>query len=241
MLRRLVVATLVLSLIGSVITIPAYAQSLYWNVPAPYVVEKGHASMTISTYLRPWHTVSGADEFAYVQGVYGVGTIGLLPGPAEIGLNIGSIDLHNLHRSAPFMDAAVKIHLLQTDAFGISAGNNVGVGLSGATAGRVRDYVYSMVATHLPLTGAMISAGPYYATRDVFDSHSRFGGQFTFEQPLPFLPGFSFVVDHRTGHNGALTPGLMWNKDPMTVGVGYNISNNGRKDNLVQILASATF
>ena len=245
MLGYLLVSMLVL--FGMAIN--AHSQTLYWNVPAPSIMSTDRFNVALPLYSRPWNTASGPAESVYVQGVYGTGPVSLLPGHSEFGINIGPVDLRNLHNSAPFMDATMKTQLLRTHLgtgnsttfITLNFGNNVGIGLSGDTAGHVRDYVYSTVGMQFGLTGMHISAGPYYATRDVFDNRARMGGQFTFEQPLPFLPGVSFVADHHTGHNGAWTMGPMYSKGPDSIGLGYSFSNNGRRDDTLLVLVSRIF
>ena len=48
-------------------------------------------------------------------------------------------------------------------------------------------------------TGTRLSAGPYYATRDVFDDDRRFGAQVTLEQPVPPVPGLTLAGDWFSG------------------------------------------
>ena len=249
MLRRLVSLSVMILVLGIFSAGLASAEQRLWNVPSPDVLDQGQLNMTVPMLLRPWSTANGpASESTYMQGVYGLGTIGLLPA-SEVGLIVGPIDLRNLNRSNPFADASLKMRLFRTELstgntatqFEGMIGDSIGVGLSGATSGHVRNFAYGGLSARFGLTGTRISAGPYHATKDAFDDRSRLGGQFTFEQPLALVPGLSLTTDFQTGHNGTFTPGIMWTKGPLTLGVGYGLSNNGRKSDSVIALGSFTF
>ena len=244
MLRTLARISLILLCLGMFSTGLAQAQTLIWNVPSPDVADKNQASLTMIPYLRPWNTGSGRSEFTYFQGVYGIGSIGSMP--TEVGLNVGPIDLRHTSKGTPFADAAIKVRLLHTQLnadtlIEATIGNNVGIGLDGTTSGHVRDFVYGGLSAQFGLTGTRVSAGPYYATKEVFGGHARAGGQFTLEQSLPLVSGLSFAADFQTGHGGLFTPGLIWSKNQFTLGAGYGFANTGRQDDLVTLVGSFRF
>ncbi len=220
----------------------AHAQQLLFNVPSPDVLNPGQLSISTTQNFRPWHTSSGSAAMFSLHGVYGLPDYGL--GNMELGLSIGPVDYR--HDSHAFADASLKWHPWQTaigtsSALGLTVGDTVGFGVSGNVTGHVRNLLYAAPHIHLGTTGTRISAGPYYATRDIFDTHERIGAQITFEQSLVIIPNFALVADWQSGHNAFFTPGLGWVKNNLTLLAGYGFSNNGRKDDQLTFVGILTF
>ena len=221
----------------------AQAQALIFNVPAPGIMETSHLDLEIPHYLRPWHTASNPTEFFSLRGVYGIGSNG------EIGLNVGPFNYRHINHSPAFVDAAVKFRLVDTHigtgnaftALHLIAGDSVGIGFNNTPSGHVRNIVYMAGSMEFLSTGTRISAGPYYATRDIFDAYARTGAQVTFEQHIPLVNGLTLAADWYSGNGGLFTPGFTWNNNRFSAGIGYGLANTGHKDDLVTLWASFQF
>ena len=244
MLRRFTRVSLMILCLGIMSVGLAHAQQLIWNVPAPAVMDRGQFGASVVMFSRPWDTASGQVESSVVQGFYGLDILGH---QSEVGLNVGPINWRNVSKSNTFADLAIKVRLVNVplgggpdNALGINLGTTAGIGLSGATSGHLRNYTYLSPFLNLS-TGTRVSAGAYYATRDVFDLNDRFGGQFTFEQALPVVKGLAFVADYQTGNNAAATLGLTYTRGNYTLGAGYGLSNNGSKDNALTFIGGVNF
>jgi hypothetical protein len=216
------------------------AQQTVFNVPAPDVLDKGRLYLETDQYLRTW---KGEDEdaaFFFLRGVYGVGS------NVEVGLNTGAFDY--LHPSQPFVDATVKWRPFRTGlresgdpgALGVFLGNNLGVGLRGDTSGDERDYAYAAAFVVLPDLKTTISAGPYYATRDVFGDE-RFGGQLTLVQPVSWMEGLNLAADWQSGHGAYATGGFILARSPWTFYAGYELANDGRDGDLLTLEIGYSF
>ncbi len=129
--------------------------------------------------------------FLFFREVFGAGH------NTEVGFNAGAFDYR--HPSQPFLDVAVKWRPISAGlknrhgegSVGLILGDNAGVGLRNGVAGTLRNIVYGAGFIELPGKKTRLSAGPYYATHDVFDDRDRFGAQATFEQALHGSTGSS--------------------------------------------------
>jgi hypothetical protein len=214
------------------IPIAARAQQTVFNVPAPDVLEKGSFYLETDQYL---HAEDSA--FFLLRGVYGVGA------NVEIGLNTGPFDY--LHASQPFADATVKwrplrTNLGETGALGIFLGNNLGVGLHGDVSGDGRDYAYAAGFVVVPDLATTISAGPYFATRDVFGDE-RFGAQLTLVQPVSWMEGLSLAADWQSGDGAYATGGFILSRSPWTFYAAYGFANEGRDSDLLTLELGYSF
>jgi hypothetical protein len=220
--------------------IAARAQQTVFNVPAPDVLDKGSLYLETDQYLRTW---KGDDEDAasfILRGVYGVGS------NVEVGLNTGAFDY--LHKSQPFADATVKWRPWRTNlretgdpgAIGIFLGNNLGVGLHGDTSGDGRDYAYAAAFVVVPELKTTISAGPYYASEDVFGDE-RFGGQLTLVQPVSWTEGLSVAADWQSGDGAYATGGFVLSRAPWTFYAAYGFANDGRDGDLLTLEVGYSF
>jgi hypothetical protein len=204
----------------------ARAQQTVFNVPAPDVLEKGRFYLETDQYL---HDEDSA--FFLLRGVYGVGA------NVEVGLNTGPFDYG--HRSQPFADATVKWRPIRTKlgdavALGLFLGNNLGVGLHGDASGDGRNYAYAAGFVVVSDLGTTISAGPYFATRDVFGDE-RFGGQLTLVQPVSWMEGLSLAADWQSGDGAYATGGFILSRSPWTFYAAYGFANDGRDSDLLTL------
>jgi hypothetical protein len=216
------------------------AQQTVFNVPAPDVLAKGSLYLETDQYLRTW---KGEDEdaaFFFLRGVYGVGS------NVEVGLNSGAFDY--LHASQPFIDATVKWRPFRTNlretgdpgALGFFLGNNLGVGLRGETSGDERDYAYAAGFLTLPDLETTISAGPYYATSEVFGDE-RFGGQLTLVQPVSWMEGLNLAADWQSGDGAYATGGFILSRSPWTFYAAYGFANDGRDGDVLTLELGYSF
>jgi hypothetical protein len=219
----------------------AYGQETIFNVPSPDVLEEGHLYLETDQYFRPWKTQSDRDGFFLLRGVYGLGS------NVEIGLNSGPFDY--VHDGEPFIDLTVKWRPVRSEfeagdsrgTIGFIVGDNVGVGLEDEVAGRFRNLVYAAGNVETPWTKTRLSAGPYFATRRVFDDRDRFGAQVTFEQPIPGIAGLEFATDWFSGPGASVTSGVIWTIDRFVLYAGYGFANKGRRDDLITLELGVNF
>lgn len=214
----------------------AQAQQLIFNVPSPDIMDPGRLLLSAGHYLRPWHTSSGPLELLALQGVYGIGH------NMEMGLNAGPFNYRHLGDSAPFMDATLKWRPWQMQfgnnelrrvKLGLIVGDNLGIGINGNVSGHVRNLAYIAPYIDLGMSGTRISAGAYHATHDAFNTPAHVGAQLTLEQSITLIPGLTLAADWYSGNGGFLTPGLLWSKDNFSAGIGYSLSNNDRRNDLI--------
>ncbi|HKB15675.1 MAG TPA: hypothetical protein VKF62_06405, partial [Planctomycetota bacterium] len=152
-------------------------QQTIFNVPSPDVLGKGEVYLEWDHYNRPWTTDSGRSANSFLRGVAGAGS------DVELGLNFGPYN--HLEGSDPFLDATAKWRPILREygegswasSAGIFVGDNAGVGLHDDVSGVLRNLAYAAGFVRLSETGTRLSAGPYYATGDVFDEDHRFGAQ----------------------------------------------------------------
>lgn len=239
MYARWIYSLIIALMVGLVIaTGIAQAQQLSWNVPSPDVMDKGQFGISHSQYVRPWRTSSGTSAIAVFQGIYGLGY------DIEIGLNIAGVDERRISDSPLFMEATLKWRPWQTNingsTVGFFLGNTIGIGVNGPVSSHIRNFLYGSAFLQMPF-GMRVSAGPYYATHDVFDTHARAGAQVSLEQSLPFTLPFVFVTDWQSGPGGITTTGLFYTEKNINIGIGYGLSNNGRANDLLQFVAAFKF
>jgi hypothetical protein len=211
----------------------ARAQQTIFNVPSPDVLDRRAVYLETDQYLRWWDADDAA--FSVLRGVFGAGH------DMEVGFNLGALD--DLHRSEPFLDAALKwkpwvhpFHHESTDGtLGFILGANSGVGLRGGSAGNFRSLAYGAACFDLTATGTRISAGPFGATRDVFTDARRAGLQVTFEQRLARVKGLTLAADWFSGEGAAMTTGLIWTRGRFVAYAGYGFANDGRNADLVTL------
>lgn len=229
-----IVAT-VLALVRS-----AAAQQTIFNVPSADVLPAKTVYLEVDSYFRTWDTTSGDATQLYGRGVVGVGA------NVEMGIDSGGHDTINI--SQPFLDYTIKwrpvLHELQgrrtPGAVGFYVGTDVGVGLNGATKGKLRNLTYGMASLKLPDLGTRLGAGPCYATKYEFGT-AHWGAQVTFEQPIPGAPGLLAAADWFSGDGAYFTSGLIYNRWNFTLYVGYGLANTGRQDDLVTLELGYTF
>jgi hypothetical protein len=226
--RPPLLATLLLLSLSTI----ARAQQTVFNVPAPDVLEKGSLYVETDQYLH-----SEDSAFFLLRGVYGIGS------NVEIGLNTGPFDY--LHESQPFADATVKWRPLrtklgETGALGLFLGNNLGVGLRGDSSGEGRDYAYAAGFVVVPDLETTVSAGPYFATRDVFGDE-RFGAQLTLVQPVSWMKGLSVAADWQSGDGAYATGGFVLSRVPWTFYAAYGFANDGRDGDLLTLEVGYSF
>lgn len=223
----IVVFTILLCLTRQVL-----AQQTIFNVPSPDVLDARKLYLENDWYLRPWTTASGRFATTFVRGVVGVGK------NIECGLNTGAFDLLNANN--PFLDLAVKWRPLlrsfgnekKPGAFALYLGNHAGIGLHGAVAGRGRYMAYAAASLKVPRWVTRFGIGPYFATKQMF-GNLRGGALATFEQPLPWVNGFTLAADWFSGSGGYVTPGLIYTKGSIVIYMGYGLANTGREDDLL--------
>lgn len=219
---------------------PAVAQQTIFNVPSADVLPAKTVYLEVDNYFRTWSTSSGTAHQIYGRGVVGVGA------NVEMGIDSGGHDTVN--QSQSFLDYTIKwrpiLHELQgrrsPGAIGFYVGEDAGVGLSGATQGKLRSLTYLMGSLKLPDLGARLGVGPNYCTKHEFGT-ARWGAQVTFEQPIPGVPGLLVAADWFSGDGAYFTPGFIYSRWNFTLYAGYGLANNGRQDDLVTLELGYTF
>ncbi|MBI4060569.1 MAG: hypothetical protein HY403_03995 [Elusimicrobia bacterium] len=210
-----------------------HAQQTIFNVPSADVLDSRSVYVESDWYAKPWDSGAGRAAVTTIRGVVGLGR-GL-----EGGVNIGSFDL--LNESTPFADAALKWKpaAVQSDMGGLYVGTHAGVGLSGAVRGVGRSLTYGAAYAKLGRLGTRIGAGPYYATRQVFGAE-RGGALATVEQPTG-VSGLTAAADWFSGRGGYATPGVIFNRAPLTWYLGYGFANSGREADVLTVELGITF
>jgi hypothetical protein len=208
----------------------AQAQQTIFNIPSPDVLEPGAHYFETDHYFRTRRSGSDSPGFFFVRGVFGIGS------NAEAGFNVGPQEFH--HASQPFIDATIKWRPFRREfgksaargALGLLLGDNAGIGLRNETAGQARNFAYMAGFVEAPLAGTRVSAGTYFATREVFTDRRRFGAQATFEQPIPGVKGLVFATDWFSGDGAYATSGLIWTAGRFITYAGYGFANKGKND-----------
>jgi len=234
-------ALLTVSVLPGALAPEAQAQQTIFNVPSPDVLRPGAIYLETDHYFRTQKTESDSPAFFFLRGVFGMGS------NAEAGFNAGAQEYRDA--SQPFLDATIKWRPLRREfgesdakgAVGLFLGDNAGVGLRKETAGHVRNLAYTAGFLEVPRVRTRISAGPYFATRDVFTDSRRFGAQVTFEQPIPGVKGLVFAADWFSGQGAYATPGFIWSAGRFVVYAGYGFANDGREDDLVTLELGINF
>ena len=219
------------------LTIFVSAEETVFNVPSADILEKGKLYLETDQYIRPWKTDSSRAAFFLVRGVYGIGS------NTEIGVNTGPFDY--IYKNSPFIDATLKwrpfLREYNKGSLGFIVGDNAGIGLENEISGHFRNFAYAAGIFGLTPTMTRITAGSYFATRDVFTSHKRFGAQITFEQPIPNVKGLELAADWFSGDGAAMTTGVIWTVDRYVFYGGYGFANQGRKDDLLTLEMGINF
>lgn len=214
--------------------VDARAQQTIFNVPSADVLDRGKLYLETDQYLRFWDTDSDEAAVFLVRGVVGLG------GNVEVGLNTGTFDY--LHRSAPFVDAAIKWRPVHAEigaeespsTVSLIVGDHLGYSLRDGVSPRTRNFAYAAGAFRAA-TQTRIGAGAYHVTKHVFTDEDRFGVQLTAEQPVRAVKGLTLAADWFSGDGGYLTAGLFQAADRFTFYAGYGFANTGRDDDLLTL------
>lgn len=158
----------------------------------------------------------------------------------------GPFNYRHIGDSALFLDATLKWRPWHTTisigsathTLGLVLGDTMGIGIHDNATGNIRNFIYAAGYLMSDTTQTRISTGVYHATRNIFDAHDRVGAQLTFEQPISLIPGLTLAADWYSGNGDSLTLGFLWDKNNFNVSIGYSLSNNGRKNDLI-ILSTA--
>jgi hypothetical protein len=234
-------ATGILAFCGAcAICTPARAQQTVFNVPSADVLTRGARYVETDHYLRRKSDAGTSPGFCLVRGVLGLGR------GVEAGLNLGGFEYGQ--ESQPFLDGAIKWRPIERDfgglettgRVGIVTGSQLGIGLRGEPRGQVRDLTYAATYVTLPKSKTRLSAGAYFATREVFTSEDRVGAQLTFEQPIPSVNGLVAATDWYSGDGGAATAGLIWTVSRFIAYAGYGLANTGRAGDLATLEIGVT-
>ena len=220
------------ALLLMMIGVSAGAQQTVFNVPSADILAPRAFYVESDSYARPWDSGAGRAAWTSLRGVAGLGR------GIEAGLNLGAFDA--LHEGAPVADAAVKWApaALTARESGIYLGGQAGVGVAGRTRGEGRGLAYGAMWTRK--SAARVSAGPYFASRRVFNDRSRAGALATIDWKSP-VKGLTLAADWFSGDGAYLTPGVIQSVGATTWYVGYGLANAGRRSDLLTVEIGLVF